>query len=186
MPKQELSAEDFPQPDAKVRENTGKGWREWLRVLDAWDARERKHKDIAAYLMEQHRVPGWWAQTITVGYERSRGIRAKHQSLDGSFQVSVSKTFPVGAGKAFRFFAETPQRNKWLERGTLKVRTTNKDRSLRFDFRDGRSRVVVSFDPKDRSKTTVTVQHERLANARAVEEMRGMWKEHLNTLANVL
>jgi uncharacterized protein YndB with AHSA1/START domain len=185
-PKEELRAEDLGQPDAKVRQNTGKGWREWLRTLDTWGAKERKHKDTATYLMEQHGVPGWWAQTITVGYERARGIRAKHQSLDGTYQVSVSKTFPAGVGKLFKAFAEATERNKWLERGTLKVRTKHQNRSVRFDFQDGASRVVASFDAKARSKTTVTVQHERLADADAVEEMRGFWKEHLNRLANSL
>jgi hypothetical protein len=185
-PSEELRAEDLGQPDDKVRQNTGKGWREWLRILDAWGAKERKHKDVARYLQEQHGVPGWWAQAITTGYERSRGIRVKHQTLDGFFQVSVSKTFPIGVGKLFKVFAEEPQRDRWLERGMLKVRTTFKGRSVRFDFRDGTSRVVASFDPKDRNKTTVTVQHERLPDARAVEEMRGLWKEHLNRLAKVL
>jgi hypothetical protein len=185
-PREELRAEDLGQTDANVRENTGKGWQEWFRILDAWGAKQRKHGDVVGYLMEQQGVPGWWAQSLTTGYERSRGIRAKHQTLDGFFQVSVSKTFPIDVGKLFKAFAETPQRNKWLERGTLKVRTTLKNRSVRFDFRDVTSRVVVSFDPKGRSKTTVAVQHERLPDARAVEEMRGMWKEHLNRLAKVL
>jgi uncharacterized protein YndB with AHSA1/START domain len=185
-PKEELRAEDLPQTDANVRQNTGKGWREWIRILDAWGAKERRHGEIARHLMEEQGVAGWWAQSITTGYERSRGLRAKHQTLTGSFQVSVSKTFPLGVGKLFRAFAQAPQRNRWLERGMLKVRTTLKDRSVRFDFRDGASRVVVYFDPKDRNKTTVTVQHEKLPDARAVEEVRAMWKEHLNRLATVL
>jgi len=185
-PKENLRAEDLGQTDANVRQNTGKGWREWLRILDAWGATERKHAEIVRYLMEQQGVAGWWAQTITNGYERSRGIRVKHQSLDGSFQVSVSKTFPIGVGKLFKAFTETSHRNKWLERGMLKVRTTQKDRTARFDFRDGNSRVVAFFDPKDRSKTTVTVQHERLPDAGAVEEKRGLWKENLNRLAKML
>jgi Activator of Hsp90 ATPase homolog 1-like protein len=185
-PGEELRAEDLPQPDANVRQKTGKGWREWFRILDAWGAKERKHGDIARYLMEEQGVPGWWAQSITLGYERARGMRAKYQSAAGVFQVSVSKTFPIGVGKLFRAFAETSQRNKWLERGTLKVRTAQRNRSVRFDFSDGTSRVLVSFDPKGRGKTTVAVQHERLPDARAVEEMRGMWKEHLNRLPQVL
>jgi hypothetical protein len=185
-PREELRAEDLGQSDANVRQNTGKGWREWFRILDARGAKERTHTEIVRYLMEQHGVPGWWAQSVTVGYERSRGMRAKYQSVAGFFQVSVSKTFPVGVGKLFKVFAEAPQRNRWLDRGTLKVRKTLKNRSVRFDFRDGTSRVVVSFDPKGRSKTTVAVQHERLPDARAVEEMRGMWKDHLERLAKML
>jgi len=178
--------EHLGQTDASLRANTGKGWREWLRILDAWGARERKHGDVVNHLLDEYGVPGWWAQSITVGYERSRGLRAKHQTLSGSFQVSTSKTFPIGVGKLFKAFAEAPQRNKWLERGTLKVRTTLKNRSIRFDFRDGTSRVVAYFDPKDRTKTTVTVQHEKLPDAGAVEDMRAMWKERLARLADLL
>jgi hypothetical protein len=185
-PREQLRAEDLGQTDANVRQNTRKGWREWFRILDAWGAKERTHTDIVRYLMQQHGVPGWWAQSVTVGYERSRGMRAKYQGVTGFFQVSVSKTFPIGVGKLFKVFAEAPQRNRWLERGTLKVRKTLKNRSVRFDFRDGTSRVVVSFDPKGRSKTTVAVQHERLPDARAVEEMRGMWKDRLQRLAKML
>jgi hypothetical protein len=185
-PREELRAEVLGQTDANVRQNTGKGWREWLRILDAWDAKERKHKDNVRYLQEEHGVPGWWSQAITTGYERARGLRAKHQTLAGSFQVSVSKTFPLGVGKLFKAFTEAPQRNRWLERGTLKVRTTLRERSARFDFRDGTSRVVAYFDPKDRSKTTVTIQHELLSSGAAVEEMRDMWKEHLKRLSEVI
>jgi hypothetical protein len=185
-PREKIRAEDLGQTDANVRQNTGKGWREWFSILDAWGANERTHTDVVRYLMEQHGVPGWWSQSITVGYERARGMRAKYQTAAGFFQVSVSKTFPIGVGKLFKAFAETPQRNRWLERGTLRVRTTLKNRSVRFNFRDGTSRVVVSFDPKGRSKTTVAVQHERLPDARAVEEMRGMWKDHLERLAKML
>lgn len=181
-----LRTEDLPQSDARLREHTGRGWRQWLRVLDAWGAKERKHREIAAHLTDDHGVPGWWAQTIAVGYERARGLRAKHQTLGGSFQVSVSKTFPVGVGTVFRAFAEAPQRNRWLERGTIKVRISRKDKDVRFDFRDGTSRVVAWFDPKARERTTVTVQHEKLPDARAVEEMRAMWRDHLERLAEVL
>jgi uncharacterized protein YndB with AHSA1/START domain len=185
-PREELPTEVLGQTDANVRQNTGKGWREWLPILDAWGAKERKHGVIVTYLIQEWGVPGWWAQTITTGYERSRGKRAKYQTVAGSFQVSVSKTFPIGVGKLFKAFTQAPQRRAWLQPGMLKVRTTRKDLSARFDFGDGTSRVVAYFDPKDRRKTTVTVMHELLPSASSVEEMRGMWKEHLKRLADVL
>ena len=183
--REDIRAEVLGQTDANVRKNTGKGWRDWLRVLDAWGGTEHKHKDIVAFLMEGHRVPGWWAQAITTGYERARGLRVKHQTVAGSFQVSVSKTFPIGVTTLFKAFTEAPRRARWLERGALKARTTIRNRTARFDFRDGTSRVVAYFDPKDRSKTTVTVMHEKLPDARAVEAMRAMWKEHLKRLGEV-
>lgn len=185
-PEEELRAEDLPQPDASLRERTGKGWREWLRILDAWGAKERRHGEIAAHLQAAHGVPGWWAQAITLGYERARGLRAKHQTLTGSFQVSVSKTFPLGVGTLFQAFAEEPGRDRWLEPGTLAVRTAREEKSVRFDFRGGASRVVAYFEAKGDRKTTVTVQHEKLPDAGSVEEMRALWKERLERLATVL
>lgn len=185
-PRERLRPEDLPQPDATLRENTGRGYADWFRLLDAWGAKEHTHGEIANHLMGEYAVPGWWAQTIAVGYERARGLRAKHQTLAGSFQVSVSKTFPIGVGKLYRAFTQAPQRNRWLQSGMLRVRTTRKDRDTRFDYRDGSSRVVVYFDPKDRRKTTVTIQHEKLPDADAVEQMRAMWKQNLKHLAEVI
>ncbi|HXV57716.1 MAG TPA: DUF4287 domain-containing protein [Gaiellaceae bacterium] len=185
-PEEELRAEDLPQPDAGLRERTGRGWREWFRILDAWGAKERKHGEIASHLQAAYGVPGWWAQAITLGYERARGLRAKHQTLTGSFQVSVSKTFPLGAGTLFRAFADEPGRDRWLEPGTLAVRTAREAKSVRFDFGGGASRVVAYLEAKGEAKTTVTVQHEKLPDAGSVEEMRAFWKERLERLATVL
>jgi uncharacterized protein YndB with AHSA1/START domain len=185
-PKEELNEDQLPQSDAAVRKNTGKGWKEWLRILDAWGAKEHKHGEIATYLIEEQGVPGWWAQTITGGYERSRGMRVKYQTMQGSFSVSVSKTLPVGVGKLYKAFTDARQRSSWLERGTLKSRTSQRNKSARFDFRDGSSRVQVYFESKERAKTTVTVMHERLADVGAVEEMRAMWKDRLADLARMV
>lgn len=185
-PNEELNEDQLPQSDAAVRKNTGKGWKEWLRVLDAWGAKEHKHGEIAAYLMEKKGVPGWWAQSITNGYERSRGMRVKYQSMQGSFSVSVSKTVPVGVGKVYKAVTDARQRGGWLERGSLKARISQKNKSARFDFRDRSSRVQVYFESKGRSKTTVTVMHERLSDTGAVEKMRAFWKERLSNLSEAL
>jgi len=84
---------DRPSDD-KVLDVTGKKWDTWFSVLDEWGARERKHGETAGYLSEEHSVPGWWAQAITMWYERSRGLRLKHQQADG-FTVYASKTIAV-------------------------------------------------------------------------------------------
>ena len=185
-PREELRAEDLGHTDTAVRKNTGKGWKEWLAILDGWGARERKHGDNVRDLMERQGVPGWWAQAITGGYERARGIRAKYQRLSTGFTVSISKTFNVGVGKLYAAFTDARQRSKWLEPGTLKARTTQRGKTARFDYRDGSSRVNAYFEAKGRGKTTATVEHERLPDAAAVEEKRAMWKGHLARLAELL
>jgi Domain of unknown function (DUF4287) len=168
-----------------VRRGTGRSWDEWFRTLDAAGAAHFTHRQIAQYLHDEHGVPGWWAQMVTVGYERARGMRAVHQA-EGGFQVSVSRTFPVGVWRLFQTFEDSDRRRRWLEPGTLRVRTSQPRKSARFDFRGGPSRVQAYFESKGRDKSTITVQHERLPDADAVEDMRAFWKERLTRLGKTL
>jgi hypothetical protein len=168
-----------------VRRGTGKSWNQWFRILDAAGATDLTHRQIARYLSEEHGVPGWWAQGVTVGYERARGMRAVHQA-EGGFQVSVSRTFPVGVWKLFQAFEDPRHRRRWLDAGTLRVRTAQPRKSARFNFRGGPSRVQAYFESKGRDKSTITIQHERLRGTEAVEAMRAFWKERLARLGRTL
>ena len=61
--------------DDSVRRRTGKGWNEWLTVLDDYGAAEKGHAESARHLRESHGVSPWWAQAVTVRYEHERGLR---------------------------------------------------------------------------------------------------------------
>jgi hypothetical protein len=81
--------------DATIKAKTGCTWERWVKALDYAKAHTWPHRDIAAYVHQKYKVPGWWAQTVTVGYERIKGLRAIGQRQDGSFEASKSKTFAV-------------------------------------------------------------------------------------------
>jgi hypothetical protein len=68
-----------PVGDDAVQNKTGKTWPEWVATLDAIGAAAMPHRDIATRVYEMG-VPGWWAQNVTVGYERIRGLLAQSQS----------------------------------------------------------------------------------------------------------
>jgi hypothetical protein len=172
--------------DEKIKHAIGRDWDEWLKVLDRWGATSRSHTEIARYVNEEFGVDGWWSQTVTVGYERARGMRAKYQRPDGFFSVTISKTLPVDVDRVFVAFTEASERRRWLEPGTLKVRMTQPGKTARFDFPADGSRVHVYFTPKGREKTTVAVACERLPDPESVEERREFWKERLGWLAKVL
>jgi hypothetical protein len=174
-----------PFSEAAVRKATGKSWDDWFRILDRWGGTDHSHTEIARHLVTDLGVDGWWAQSVTVGYERARGMRAEHQRPDG-FTVDVSKTFPVAAERLHRAFAQPRQRNRWLARGTLRLRTAAAPTSARFDFGDGSSRVAVFVTAKGTAKATASIRHERLADAEAVEEMRAFWKDGLAELGRML
>ena len=74
---------DLPKPavaptrgsvtDEKAREKTGHGLDHWFAVLDRFGGVEKGHSASARHLHDDHGVPGWYAQGITVAYERARG-----------------------------------------------------------------------------------------------------------------
>jgi hypothetical protein len=83
-----------PVADETVVAATGRGWQAWFEALDAWEAATRSHTEIARWLREEQGVEGWYSQSITVGYERARGLRAPGERPDG-FAVGASRTIAV-------------------------------------------------------------------------------------------
>jgi len=39
--------------DETVRTKTGKGWKEWFKILNNWDVKERSHTQTARHFREQ-------------------------------------------------------------------------------------------------------------------------------------
>jgi hypothetical protein len=175
---------DRPSADAVVR-RTGKTWDEWFAILDAWGAAERSHREIARHLREANGVSGWWAQSVTVAYEKARGLRVKHER-PGGFSVGASKTIAVPVERVFAAFADEEERGRLLPDAPLSLRTAQANRSARFDWGDGRTRVVVGFEDKGPEKTTVAVEHERLPDAAAADRTKAEWRGRLALLKEAL
>lgn len=54
--------------DEQVIEKTGKKSAEWMQILDAYQAMEKKSNDVVAYLQKKYNVPRYWARTLTTMY----------------------------------------------------------------------------------------------------------------------
>ncbi|MGH2775600.1 MAG: DUF4287 domain-containing protein [Actinomycetota bacterium] len=180
-----LAATDERMTDAKIVEATGKKWDQWFSMLDRWGARNKKHGEIARFLIEEYEVAGWWAQSITVYYERARGMRMKHQNA-GGFSISASKTIAVPVDVLFDSFVNARERKKWLAGETMSVRTSQPGRTARFNWEDGSTRVIVGFIDKGPSKSTVALAHERLGDADEAETMKAFWRARLTELKSFL
>jgi hypothetical protein len=172
--------------DGAVTGATGRSYDEWFAQLDAWDASGRGHGEIAAWLMNEHGVDNWWAQTITVEYERSRGLRPPGGGRDGMFVVSASKTVAVPVERLFAAFVDPELRERWLPGGVLSERTSRPYGTARFDWEDGKTRVNVGFAAKGDAKSQVAVAHERLPDAEAWEEAKAFWRERMAALKALL
>jgi uncharacterized protein YndB with AHSA1/START domain len=171
--------------DEAILRRTGRGWEEWFDLLDAWGAAERTHTEIARWVAEQHTIDGWDSQAVAVSFERARGRRAVGEYPDG-FRISVSKTVAVPVDRLYAAFANGSSRKRWLPHGALRTRTAMEPKSIRFDWDDGETRVNVFFTAKDETKSTVSIQHERLADGEEAERMRAYWRERLTALKGAL
>ena len=167
-----------------VKKATGKGWDQWLAVLDKAKAADLSHKEIAALLKQKHHVPMWWSQMITVGYEQARGLRKVHETTDG-FEISKSKTLLVSPLMAFKAWNDGKARDTWLgEKITIRKATPGK--SMRITWIDGKTNVDVNFYDKGKSKCQVSVQHSKLSSAAKADKMKKYWGAALDSLEKYL
>jgi uncharacterized protein YndB with AHSA1/START domain len=171
--------------DEAVLAKTGRTWRQWTDVLDAFGAAEKTHRETAAYVHETLGIDGWWAQSVTVGYERIRGLRDKGQRRDGSYEANKSRTYPVPLAKLYGAFATPARRRTWLPEPGIVVRRATAEKSMRLAWPDGSS-VDLAFAAKAPGKSLVTVQHAKLPSRTAAARMKKYWEGHLETLAGTL
>jgi uncharacterized protein YndB with AHSA1/START domain len=185
---EEPNATDGPAltvSDEAIRRRTGRGWEEWFDLLDEWGAVERPHSEIARWLRSEHGIDGWSSQSVTVSYERARGLRAVGEHADG-FAVTASKTVAVPVERLYDAFVDESLRESWLPEGRLRERTVTKPKTARFDWGDGDTRVIVGFESKGETKSVVALEHARLRDAQEAERMKTFWRERVVVLKEVL
>jgi len=171
--------------DDKIAAKTGRTWQEWVRVLDADEAAALPHRDIAMLVHQKHRVGDWWAQTVTVGYERIKGLRERGQRRGGSYEATKSRTFNVPVKTLFRAWADDRTRRRWANDVGARVRTATEPKSVRLQWPDG-TIVAAGFTAKGSGKSMVALAHMKLPDREALEESRKYWASRLDALAELL
>lgn len=169
-----------------VTGKTGRDWDSWFTLLDKWGAQERKHSEIAGWLTGEHGVAGWWAQSITVAYERARGLRVPGQGRDGAYSVSASKTVNVPVEMLFRAVGDAEMRSRWLPQDLLGVTTSSPHKSTRGRWDGGDGRVAIEFVAKADGKSQIALAHEKLPDPESARRMKAYWAERLNELKRLL
>jgi hypothetical protein len=170
--------------DEKVKAATGCTWDRWVWALDQVDAHQWPHREIAQYVHEKYKVPSWWTQTVTVGYERIKGLREIGQRRTGAWEASKSKTIAAGASTVFKSFKQAKLRTAWLPTKAA-IRASVPNKSLRITWDDGTS-VEVYLVSKGRAKTQVTIAHRKLSSRQESDRMKAFWAERLDDLATRL
>jgi hypothetical protein len=171
--------------DATVRAKTGRGWQRWVKALDQHGATAMPHREIATLIHDKYKLDGWWAQMVTVGYERIRGLRNKGQGRDGAYEANKTKTVAVPLATLYRAFSDARTRARWLRTGDLTVRTATRLKSIRWRWSDG-TLVQISFTAKGKRKSAVNVQHGKLPDKEMAIRVKAFWGERLDALATLL
>lgn len=185
--------------DAAFLKKTGHGLDHWFAVLDRFGAVEKGHTASARHLYEDHGVDGWYAQGITVSYERERGVRAVNQRCDGAFEVSVSKTVNATTKQVVKVFTDARVRASWISEADAKLADAlgkgivdkkskgfviRPDGLARYRYKWNDTTVQLYMVPKPGNKVAITVQHTKLPSGESVELYRGQWRAALGLLAD--
>jgi uncharacterized protein YndB with AHSA1/START domain len=177
--------------DEKIRQRTGRGWEEWFGLLDEWGAADHSHRETARWLAEQQGAHplAWNVQAVAASYERARGLREPGEKDDG-YAITASRTVAAPVGRLYEAVLDESLRARWLPDARLVPRTATEPKSARFDWgEDGggdATRVNVTFLAKGEGKSTIALEHRRLADAEEAERMKTYWRTRLTALKGVL
>jgi hypothetical protein len=171
--------------DAAIKAKTGCTWASWVKALDHHKADTWTHREITDFVRTKYKVPDWWTQTVTVGYERIKGIRAIGQRRDGSYEANKSRVFAAPVSRVYRAFNDPRIRAKWLPAVALTVRKATRDKSMRITWPDGSS-VEALFYKKGAGKSQLALAHTRLKAQAASTEMKAYWADRFDALRDVL
>jgi hypothetical protein len=184
-----------PFSDAALVAKTGHGFDHWFAVLDAFGAEAKGHTAAARHLRDDHGVPGWHSQGITVAWEREHGLRAVNQAK-GGFQVTVTKAVHAGVPAVVKALRRP---GPWLEgadpglraalakgvRPPAKGITTRADGLARLRYKWAGTTVEFWIEPRPRG-ASVAVGNLGLADPAAVEVRRAQWRQALGSLKHAL
>lgn len=175
---------DPGHPDDAIEAKTGHRWNDWVALIEAGPGRDAGHTAIAAWVHQQG-VPGWWAQAVTVGYERLTGLRVPGQMADGTFSFAKSRVVDIPRDALRALLLDGGDRADLIPGFETELRSKADSKSLRFGFsRDGESigTVQFSFDLAPGERLRLTVTHDKLASAAESEHWKSFWGEWLDAV----
>lgn len=168
--------------DAVIRARTGRGWEQWRELIDAWPGHVDGHAAVASWLQREHDLGGWWAQSVTVGWERITGRRLPHQLADGTFTAGRSATVatdPDALQRRLRDAAGLAELFPGLD-PELRSRPTSKN--VRVALTDGVAEIATTA--KEDGRATVTINHTKLSSPAQVERWKAFWADWLAALGD--
>lgn len=173
------------QTDDAIRERTGHAWEDWVDLIDAGPGRQAGHTAIAAWVHAEHGVDGWWAQGVTVGYERITGLRLPGQMPDGSFSVSRSRVLALGRDTVRALLLDEGARAGLLPGLDTVLRSKPASKALRFAVaRAGKplGTILFSTDQLPDGRLRLGVTHDGVVSFDEGEQWKLFWAKWLDAV----
>lgn len=163
--------------DEVIRTNTGQSWDEWCGLIEAFPGHVEGHAPIAAHLIAEHGLNGWWAHGVTVGFERITGRRLKNQMADGTFTAAKTKTVTVDVEALRALLVDDAGRADLFPGFGSVLRSKPTSKALKVGFETGAA--LFSIEALADGRTRINVAHEGLASAVDVELWKAYWADWL-------
>ena len=171
--------------DDAIMARTGRRWDDWVSAIDAGPGREATHTAIARWVTDSEGIDPWWAQAITVGFERMVGRRLPGQMPDGTFTISRSRTVTIDAEVIRALLLDDANRPDLLNGLATTLRSRPTAKSLRLGLQDpdtGASGLLFSFDSATGGRTRLTVTLDGLPTLAAGDAWKAHWAAWLDDL----
>ncbi len=180
--------------EKKCIEQTGHGFDHWFAVLDRFGAPQKGHRLSAKHLTVDHNVSAWYAQSLTVMYERAKGLREVNQSCEGDFQFSLTRVVPTSVETSRRAVALAAGRRGWIEDVPPPARPVVEPalHGLRFKAARGglqarvktdHGTVVVEIMPKPNGRSQLGVHVNKLSSQKERQAQQAVWRAGIDALA---
>lgn len=190
-----------------VEKYTQRGWSEWIRILEAKNARSWTHGEIAAFLKTKYRLTPWWQHGVAQGFEIYIGRKGVNRNAKGEWSLIATKSLHIGAANVWKFLLSEKGQALWLKPlapivirpksffetadGYFgEIRTMKTARSLRLTWRDPEwtkpSYVTVHLVPRPGAKSLVAFGHAKIPEAATQVRLRERWKLVLEQITSSL
>lgn len=189
-----------------IIKHTGKNWDYWMKTLTTAGANKWDHKQIVAYIKENYEFNWWWQQGITYAYEVHTDRRIDGQTLEGTYNVMVTKILNLPVEKVWKLLATTQGLNSIinsldpfkLEKGAQfeisdgvygEVRTFEKNKKIRFKLTNNewKKPSIVQIHLFGNPKTcSIGIAQEKIPNIRIKHEMRDYWRSRIAEFCKLL
>jgi hypothetical protein len=80
--------------EEKIKERTGKSWKQWVSILDRLDVETNGHRFVVMTIYREYKLSSWWSQGVVIRYEWERGLRTVKNQREATPNHPIFKNPP--------------------------------------------------------------------------------------------